>query len=255
MGKTKDWDQSDEQADFLKTYFSESHEVHANGGSKKTYPSCYSTHKELTLGGGVFLGASCNNPREGFDVYIGLSEIMYSHRQSFPWRVNPVVRVHFPIKDGRIPEDTKDFKLMVTWVCKQLQEGKRVHAGCVGGHGRTGLLLAAVVATLGEKNAIQWVRKHHCTKAVESTEQVDLLMQDYGASYAPSREVHHFQSEAPPHFEGHTGSGKHSRRDRYMSNSGVVQMGFDSLDLQGSSNQVACSKTYTPAPSKKTIWK
>jgi hypothetical protein len=46
-------------------------------------------------------------------------------------------------------------------------------------------VFAAIVAeALGEKDAIQWVRKHYCKKAVEAREQVKFLMKHYGVSEA-----------------------------------------------------------------------
>jgi hypothetical protein len=62
-------------------------------------------------------------------------------------------------------------------------DGKTVHVGCVGGHGRTGIVISAIVAELtGKKDAIQWVRKHYCKKAVESKAQVQFLMKHYGVT-------------------------------------------------------------------------
>ncbi len=53
--------------------------------------------------------------------------------------------------------------------------GERVEVGCMGGHGRTGTFLAAVVM-LADPNmtptgAVAWVRKHYCAKAVEDRSQ------------------------------------------------------------------------------------
>ncbi|MCK5640964.1 MAG: hypothetical protein KAJ19_09215, partial [Gammaproteobacteria bacterium] len=60
------------------------------------------------------------------------------------------------------------------------------HIGCIGGHGRTGLVLAALAAytKTAPKNAIQWVRKHHCDSAVESTSQVNFLVKHYKVAKA-----------------------------------------------------------------------
>lgn len=54
-------------------------------------------------------------------------------------------------------------------------EGKRVEIGCVGGHGRTGLMLA-IMALLSmrqpnARQAINLVRSAYCTEAIESAEQ------------------------------------------------------------------------------------
>ena len=70
-------------------------------------------------------------------------------------------------------------------------DNKRVHVGCIGGHGRTGLVLSALVAQMtGMPDPISYVRKHYCTKAVESTEQVTFLTKHFGAAKVePSKKV------------------------------------------------------------------
>jgi hypothetical protein len=51
--------------------------------------------------------------------------------------------------------------------------GMWVEIGCIGGHGRTGTVLAcmAVLAGLSHKQAIKYVRKNYCEKAIEAREQ------------------------------------------------------------------------------------
>lgn len=53
------------------------------------------------------------------------------------------------------------------------KNGVNVEVGCVGGHGRTGTVLACMATIAGVKatNAVKWVRKHYCEHAVESEDQ------------------------------------------------------------------------------------
>lgn len=55
------------------------------------------------------------------------------------------------------------------------REGGRVEIGCIGGHGRTGMMLAIMVALTqrrpNAKRAIAYVRKHYCDHAVEAEVQ------------------------------------------------------------------------------------
>ena len=81
-----------------------------------------------------------------------------------------------------VPDDPAEFKKMVTWTLQQLDEGKKVHCGCIGGHGRTGTFLAALCAEAGEKDAITYVRKNYCKKAVESTKQAEFLTKHFGVT-------------------------------------------------------------------------
>ena len=70
------------------------------------------------------------------------------------------------------PKDAVEFKKMVVWLKEQGQAGKKIHIGCIGGHGRTGTLLAALVKEVtGNVDAIAYVRKNYCAKAVESNSQ------------------------------------------------------------------------------------
>ena len=74
---------------------------------------------------------------------------------------------------------------LITWTVDQLHAGHKVHAGCIGGHGRTGLFLAALYAHMtGEADAIAHVRKHYCEKAVETKKQVDFLVKHFGVKEA-----------------------------------------------------------------------
>jgi hypothetical protein len=67
---------------------------------------------------------------------------------------------------AKIPNNPKDTLGNKTIVC------------CMGGHGRTGTCLAALLicnAGFSMPNAVNYVRLHHCTKAVESQTQIDYL--------------------------------------------------------------------------------
>lgn len=158
-----------------------------------TYFRCNETHPELTILNGKVVGASCYNPRSGYDIYIGLDTGMKKQVSEFPWnkkKGKDVVEVCFPITDMKVPTNVEQFKKMIFWLCKQLREGKRIHIGCMGGHGRTGLVLAALISKATKiKDPIAWVRKNHCKKAVESVVQIKFLVQHYGMPTAvPTKE-------------------------------------------------------------------
>ena len=97
----------------------------------------------------------------------------------FPW--NGCMEVYYPITDRSAPKNVEQFKQLIDWTIAHLKAGKKVHAGCIGGHGRTGLFFAALVKTLGiTDDAITYVRKNYCKKAVESKVQVEFLVQNFG---------------------------------------------------------------------------
>ncbi len=143
---------------------------------------CYMSHPALPLGDYKIYGGSCSHPAvKDADIYIGFDYM--PDVKSYPWDFDPTapIIVHFPVQDMCAPKDTVAFACMVTWVCDQLRAGKKIHAGCIGGHGRTGTFFAAVVKEfLGESDAISYVRKNYCTRAVESDAQINFLSKHYG---------------------------------------------------------------------------
>lgn len=141
---------------------------------------CTDSHPPLPLGEFKIWGGSCTHPTvTDADVYIGFDFGMEHTRRGYPW--NPGEEVYFRIRDMSVPSDVAEFAKLVAWTWEQLQAGKKVHAGCVGGHGRTGTFLAALVKhAIGEDDAISYVRKNYCPKAVESLEQATWLQKHWG---------------------------------------------------------------------------
>jgi len=160
---------------------------------------CHETHPVLDIGGGKQIwGGSCGYPTvDDADIYIGFDGGMKKRPSAYPW--NDGHSVHFSIPDGCPPQDIPEFKKMIEWVCVQVDLGRKVHCGCIGGHGRTGMFLSALVAHRGSKIGIEfpdgftddpiaYVRKNYCDRAVESQSQVDFLVKEYGCkAAAPSK--------------------------------------------------------------------
>lgn len=148
---------------------------------KKLNPPCYQSHPPLAVGAYEINGGSCAYPIENQDIYIGFDYSMRTTAASYPWNASATKEIYFHISDMKAPANPKEFHKMIVWVWEQLQAGKKVHAGCIGGHGRTGTFLAALVAhATGNKDAITYVRENYCDHAVESAEQVEFLVKHYG---------------------------------------------------------------------------
>jgi hypothetical protein len=145
---------------------------------------CHTSHKPLPLGEGLVIrGGSCSSPIEGMDIYVGFDHSMTRHKRAWPWVAGEAFL--FPIQDMSAPSDAGEFKSLINYLEASIRAGKKVHCGCIGGHGRTGTVFAALAAQMmGEKNAIQYVREHYCKKAVESKSQVAFLMKHYGVNNA-----------------------------------------------------------------------
>ena len=141
---------------------------------------CADNHPPLVIGDYKIYGGSCSNPViDDADVYVGLDYSMKKSTKAYPWREGESFL--FPIQDMHCPSDPVEFDNLINWLSVQLVAGKKVHVGCIGGHGRTGTVFAALVKVMtGEKDAITYVREHYCKKVVESDEQVDFLVKHYG---------------------------------------------------------------------------
>lgn len=197
IGKEPDWD------DFERTHEYHSPSSSSFGKSKGTKlgPACYESHPALKLPGTDFViyGGSCGHPvvRDA-DVYIGFDHSMRWSYRHFPWKKG--AEVLFLVPDMGVPSDVAEYTKLVNWTHKQLEAGLKVHAGCIGGHGRTGMFLAAVVSTFGEPDAINYVRKNYCHKAVESSVQGRFLHTNFGVIMAggtKDRSSSHSRSRSP----------------------------------------------------------
>lgn len=162
-------------------------DVPSGGGYGSTYkskPRCHTSHPVLKLGMGEIVGGACGSPRDGYDIYIGFDYGMKMTHQPFPWDQtdDPVIEFQYRITDMCAPKSPKEFRKMIEWCAEQLDDGKSIHVGCIGGHGRTGLFLAALVSLYEDltDDPIGYVRKEHCKKAVESESQLKFLKKHFG---------------------------------------------------------------------------
>lgn len=184
-------------------------DFYSSNANNPTTKPCYHSHAPLKLGNDIEIyGGSCSNPLQECDIYVGLDQgAMKQHPSRFPW--NEGEAFLFKITDYQAPDDADEFKNLIEWLADHLNLGLKVHVGCIGGHGRTGTVFAALVAYMGVSNdAIQYVREHYCKKAVESKAQVDFLMKHFGCSKAEPAKQHRFNAPKNIKSSGsHTGIG------------------------------------------------
>ena len=151
---------------------------------------CYKNHPHLPLKGGIVIyGGSCTQPVvHDADFYISFERAIRARRILHRWGEagKPAsddlpIEVLLEVADMTAPKEPDRFTALVDWTIEQLEAGKKVHAGCIGGHGRTGTFLAALVAKmLGKKDASSYVRKYYCPHAIEVKEQVRFLSKHFG---------------------------------------------------------------------------
>jgi hypothetical protein len=161
----------------------------------KVIRRCFEDHKALKVGKYEIYGGSCSRPIvKDADIYVGLDHSMSFSGSNYPWEDNHTVEFQYLITDMAAPKDPASFKKLIHYLAAELTAGKKVHVGCIGGHGRTGTVLSALVKVMtGEADATTYVREHYCKKAVESKSQIAFLKKHFGITpakptkdYAPS---------------------------------------------------------------------
>jgi len=63
-----------------------------------------------------------------------------------------------------------DLDKIMEFILNNIDKG-RILISCLGGHGRTGTILAVWAAIQGERRPIKYVRKHYCHEAIETARQ------------------------------------------------------------------------------------
>ena len=93
---------------------------------------------------------------------------------------------HLDWPDFGVPNDlaAADAHIIDAW--QRARNGEAVEVACIGGHGRTGTVLAcmAVLAGIAPPDAVSWVRDNYCQRAVQEPSQAYWM-----ARFAERREV------------------------------------------------------------------
>lgn len=170
----------------------------SNGYQGGYTPKCYESHPALKIGEFVIYGGSCARPIvSDADIYVGFDLSIKDSPKAYPWE--PGESFLYYIQDMHAPADATSFKKFIGWLAEQLTAQKKIHLGCIGGHGRTGLVLAALVTYMtGELDSISYVRKHYCERAVESGTQVEFLNKHFGITKVMGFKESHRPAYQPP---------------------------------------------------------
>lgn len=150
---------------------------------------CHHTHKPYPVAEGVtIIGGSGLHPfNKTCDLYLALDN---AGPQSQPWDGTASYVFHIP--NYGVPKDPAAFKTMILWLVEQIKAGRKLHVGCMAGHGRTGMVLAALRRHLtGDPDAIMHVRGNYCDQAVETDEQIAWLVKHWDMNPAPPRKHRH----------------------------------------------------------------
>lgn len=151
---------------------------------KFTLKSC--THPVMDLHGGTLTGGKVSTADT--DLYIllsaqGIGGFAFDTRGEL-FSDAPRV-VFYPIKDMDVPKDSAGLESILTLAENTLKKGEHVHIQCVGGHGRTGTIMALLFTRAGIKNPIEYVRKTYCKHAIEGWEQEAFICRYAGLPEPP----------------------------------------------------------------------
>jgi hypothetical protein len=75
--------------------------------------------------------------------------------------------------DFGVPADAAAAEREIRGALARARAGQRVEVACVGGHGRTGTVLAcmAILSGVSADEAVEWVRQAYCRRAVQEPSQ------------------------------------------------------------------------------------
>lgn len=145
-------------------------------------PKCRHYHKALVLPNGIIVQGSSDtwgqdppSDRRTPDFGLYCDHVW----RDVEWRAE---FINFP--DYRAPKNYQSAAEAIVEAYGRAMEGWLVETGCVGGHGRTGTVLACWVILAGVANpqeAMKYVWSNYCTEAIESKEQVRFV--DWFAEY------------------------------------------------------------------------
>lgn len=148
--------------------------------TKFSHAPCYESHKPLKILNGYVYGGNCGEVPPDMAMYIALDSGQAKN-------ITKKGKAHYVLlnaKNGGVPNINNLLKVLIK-ASELLEQGKSIHVGCIGGHGRTGLVLAAMVAfIMDEADPITYVRDNYCKKAVETDAQVKYLNNHFNTPMA-----------------------------------------------------------------------
>jgi hypothetical protein len=153
-------------------------------------------HPELKISNVIITGGKNKEQMNKADILIFFDtlfmpkNIILSNDPNLSSGIDQTI-VYFPIVDQYTPD-----KELLNGLLKYLnyeityQGNKRIHMQCMGGHGRTGLVLACLIhKILDEQNPVKWVKENYCIKAVESNRQYQFIADFTGTPLYERKDV------------------------------------------------------------------
>jgi protein-tyrosine phosphatase len=139
----------------------------------------------IYAGGGMYL---TQNHKEGFDLLVDLRDEKIPREINFGTVADNYL--YLPIVDYQTVSEGCEaaFRWHLLDVYLRIRKGERVLVYCAGGHGRTGLFLASLLALVEPeiKDPVAELRRRYCSRAVETPEQEAQV----ASMHSVAREIH-----------------------------------------------------------------
>jgi len=106
----------------------------------------------------------------GIDIVVNLTK--NDEKKIRPYQTRTAKVIQFSIPDRKVPEDVREFCALVIHLTREIKNGKKIYIHCKGGHGRAGLLVAAILCYLHKitpKESFIRTSEYHATRPVHST--------------------------------------------------------------------------------------
>lgn len=96
-------------------------------------------------------------------------DLTYENERNIDAYTTKYNKIRYPIKDQRIPTNQLEFCKLIYRLCDILKAGGKMYLHCKGGHGRSGVVVAAVLGVyhdLGAEEALAMTYKFHQNRKV-----------------------------------------------------------------------------------------
>ncbi|MGL4813964.1 MAG: protein-tyrosine phosphatase family protein [Enterobacter sp.] len=104
----------------------------------------------------------------GVNLIIDLTKLDEKNIKKYQTNVDVV---HFPISDNNIPENKEQFYNLVVYISKQIKDGKKIYIHCKGGHGRSGILVSALLCyiyNITPNESFKKTSEYHSTRPIHA---------------------------------------------------------------------------------------
>lgn len=104
----------------------------------------------------------------GVDIIVNLTNV--DEKKIRPYRTRTKV-INFPIPDHRVPTNHMEFCALVIHLTKQIDRGRKIYIHCKAGHGRSGVLVSAILCykfQLSPQQSFRLTTSYHSTRPVHA---------------------------------------------------------------------------------------